>query len=362
MLVSDVHLDAPFTWAQPHVARARRLALRGALQRAVEAACEERADAFLVAGDLYEHERFAPDTADFLRTLFCSVDMPVYLAPGNHDWFGPQSLYQQVDWPANVTVFSDDRLTPVELAEGFTLWGAAHRAPANTDGFLDHFSVDRGGVHVGLFHGSEQGEFSWQESGKVPHAPFRAEQIPQAGLHHALVGHFHKPAFGPWHTYPGNPDPLSFGEVGERGAVLVDVDAGGGVERRCIPVAVTSLHDLTVDLTGVTNASEARGRVSEAIAGLRGIVRVTAVGEIGPAVDLRERELLELGSHLEAFVPRLARLKVAYDVEALMGEPTVRGQFVRDVSEADLDDETRRRVLVTGLRALDGRADDLEVI
>ena len=77
---------------------------------------------------------------------------------------------------------------------------------------------------------------------------------------------------------------------------------------------------------------------------------------------LRLRDLLELGSHLEAFVPRLARLKVAYDVEALMGEPTVRGQFVRDVSEADLDDETRRRVLVTGLRALDGRADDLEVI
>ena len=50
----------------------------------------------------------------------------------------------------------------------------------------------------------------------------------------------------------------------------------------------------------------------------------------------------------------------AYDIEALRRERTVRGQFVRDVlAAADLDDEQRRRVLVTGLRALDGR-DDLD--
>ena len=37
-------------------------------------------------------------------------------------------------------------------------------------------------------------------------------------------------------------------------------------------------------------------------------------------------------------------------------EPTVRGQFVRDVQGADLDEEERRRVLLVGLRALEGQA------
>jgi hypothetical protein len=43
-------------------------------------------------------------------------------------------------------------------------------------------------------------------------------------------------------------------------------------------------------------------------------------------------------------------------------EQTVRGQFVRDVrADPTLTDDQRRRVLVTGLRALDGRTDELDV-
>jgi hypothetical protein len=38
----------------------------------------------------------------------------------------------------------------------------------------------------------------------------------------------------------------------------------------------------------------------------------------------------------------------------------VRGEFVRDASESIEDPELRRRVLLTGLRALEGRT-DLEV-
>jgi DNA repair protein SbcD/Mre11 len=60
-------------------------------------------------------------------------------------------------------------------------------------------------------------------------------------------------------------------------------------------------------------------------------------------------------------VPRMGRLTVAYDFDALVAEPTVRGQFAKDVLASDLDEDTKRRVLVTGLRALDGRSADLEV-
>jgi len=58
----------------------------------------------------------------------------------------------------------------------------------------------------------------------------------------------------------------------------------------------------------------------------------------------------------------LGRISVAYDFVMLAEERTVRGQFVRSVQVAsELDDDERRRVLITGLRALDGRTDELEV-
>lgn len=359
LLFADLHLDAPFAWAGPELARARRRAVRACLTRIVDLATALRVDAVCCAGDLYEQSRFSPDTMAFLRAGLAALHpMPVLLAPGNHDWLGPRSLYRQVSWTDNVHVFAEPVLRPVELADGFTIWGAAHCAPANTPGFLDGgFRVDRSGVHIGLFHGSEQGDFGRQEEGKVPHAPFRATQIPAAGLQHALVGHFHTPRDADHHTYPGNPEPLTFGERGERGAVLVTVDPTGAVTRERHRVAVTTVGDVEVDLTGVAHADEVRARVAAALVDEAGTVRVTLTGEVSPNVEVDLADLVGVAPHLDAVVPRLGRVEVAYDYDQLAAEQTVRGQFVRDVQAADLEPGQRRRVLVTGLRALSGRAD-----
>lgn len=363
VLFADLHLDTPFRWAPEGVARRRRQALRDTLDAIVELAQEVRADAICCGGDLYEHDRVAPDTGAVIREAFARVaPMPVFIAPGNHDWLGPQSLYALTDWTSNVHIFSDDRLQPYELTPGLILWGAAHRKPAGTKGFLDGFEVDlaRDGVHIALFHGSYRSGLPFEEDGKQLHAPFDADQIPAAGLHHALVGHFHKPADKEWHTYPGNPDPLTFGEEGERAAVVLEIGEGGSVGRERRLVARTELADVTVDVTGSASRQEIRGRVEAALEGLSGIGRVTLEGEVEPDVAVSLADLDGLGSHMEAIAFRLGRITVAYDVDAIAKETSVRGQFVQDVMAAGLDPEAERRVLITGLRALAGR-DDLEV-
>jgi DNA repair exonuclease SbcCD nuclease subunit len=359
LFFADLHLDAPFAWATTEAARARRRAVRDCLTQIVELADRLRVDAVCCGGDLYEQGRFTPDTMAFLRAAFAALDpVPVLLAPGNHDWLGPPSLYRQVSWTPNVHVFAEPVLRPYELADGLTVWGAAHCAPANTPGFFDQgFRVDRAGVHIGLFHGSEQGDFIHQGEGKIPHAPFRAEQIEEAGLKHALVGHFHTPRDAPHHTYPGNPEPLTFGERGERGAVLVTIGADGTVARERHRVSVSEVSDLEVDVTGVTHSGEIRDRVAAALADRKGTVRVTLIGEVPPEVEVVPGDLVDAAPHLDALMPRTGRLGVAYDYDELATEQTVRGQFVRDVRAADLDPEQRRKVLVTGLRALAGRTD-----
>jgi len=363
MLFSDLHLDTPFRWAGPELGRARRNALRETLRTIVALAGAQHVDALLCGGDLYEQERFNPDTTSFLAEVFGQVDVPVYLAPGNHDWYGPESLYRLASWSPNVHVFTEDHLMPVTLAEGVTLWGAAHRAPANTDGFLEGgFTVDRAGVNLALFHGSETAALGFQEGGKAPHAPFGAEQIEAAGIDHALLGHFHCPRDAARHTYPGNPDPLNFGETGQRGAVLITVNDDGSIARERFTVSTSHVTSVDVDLSGVTSSTGVRDRVGEAVAELSGVVRVTLIGDVGPDVHVHLGDLTGVGPHLDALVPRLGPIGVTYDFEALAAEQTVRGRFVRDVQgSTSLDEDTRRRVLVTGLRALDGRIAELEV-
>jgi len=357
---ADLHLDAPFAWARPETARLRRRNRRETLTRILELAAAEQVDAVLCAGDLFEHERFSADLLEFLRASFARTDRRIFLAPGNHDWYSDRSPYALVEWPANVHVFTEGRFTPVDLAAGLTLWGAAHRAPANTGDLFSDFRVDRPGVHIAVAHASESGALPFQESGKQPHAPFEAGEIAASGLAHAFLGHYHVARDGDRHTYPGNPDPLEFGESPGRGVVLATVSEDGAVTRERRNVAVSEVHDIEVALDGCEHSDDVRARLEAALAGLAGSVRATLVGELGPRVEVDVRDLRTLGAHLDGFLLNPGKLRVGYDLEEIAAQPTVRGQFVRDAGEL-ADEERRRRVMLTGLRALDGRR-DLEVV
>ena len=360
VVFSDLHLDAAFAWVGhgSQVARLRREALRSTLRRILDLAWAERADAVLCAGDLYEHDRYTPDTAAFLRACFDKAyPLRIFISPGNHDYYGPDSIYSTIGWSPNVRVFSESRLEPITLDHGFTLWGAAHKTPTGTPGFLESFKVDRGGVNIALFHGSELGSLPDQGAGKSAHAPFREQDVEKSGLSHAFVGHYHCPRDAAFHTYPGNPDPLSFGETGPRGAVVATVLETGSIERSRRRVAVTQLHEVTLDVTGCSTRQEIRDLLAGRLANLRGASRVLVQGELAREVDLSESDLLGVTTDLDAYLIQFGRLEPAQDLASLASEPTVRGRFVKDVLASELAEDERRRVIAVGLRALEGRSD-----
>ena len=362
---ADLHLDSAFAWcgATGNAARDRRHALRETLLAITSLTRTVNADALFCAGDLYEHDRVTPDTAAFLRQTFAKLDpIHVYIAPGNHDFYGPQSLYATCEWSSNVHIFREPRLQQVPLTDGITLWGAAHRAPANTPNFLDGFRIEGDAVHVALFHGAERSWLAEQGQGKQPHPPFDAIDIENAGLHHAFLGHYHRPKEAERHTYSGNPDPLQFGEDGERGPVVASISPDGSVERKRHCVAITQVHDLTLDVTGCKSQQDARNRLAELVDGRSGVARLTVQGELDQPVNLPESVLRSvLDESFDAFQVRTGDLRPGYNIDEIRQEPTVRGQFVNDVLEAQLPPDEERRVLISGLRALGGR-DDLEVL
>ena len=141
--------------------------------------------------------------------------------------------------------------------------------------------------------------------------------------------------------------------------MLASIADDGTVTRDRRSVAVSQVHDLTVTLDGCHHLDDVRQRIAMAIAPLGGSVRVTLSGEVASELPVDLRALTELGAHLDGFVVRSAALLPSYDLEAIHAEGTVRGQFARDTLDIT-DEERRRKVLITGLRALEGRA-DLEV-
>ena len=356
VLFSDLHLDSPFQWAPPSLGRKLRLALRETLDRICRLALDQGADALLCAGDLYEQENFTPDTAEYLRSAFEALaPLRVFVAPGNHDWYGPTALYREVPWSPNVHVFDEARLSAVALDGQVTLWGAAHRAPANTADFLHGFHVDGAAVNLALFHGSEHGSLAAQENGKVPHAAFREDEIPAAGLRHAFVGHYHQPRNSQWLTYAGSPQPLAFGK--SSGSAVIVEFTDGKIHRKRVDVSSIAFHDIHLDVSGAASTSEILARARDAVSQLHGVARVTVSGRLASAVDLKLDDIRAVPTELDALVVRTNNVVADYDFDALAEEQTVRGQFVRDVRNSDLAVDETQRVLVVGLRALDGRTD-----
>jgi hypothetical protein len=177
-----------------------------------------------------------------------------------------------------------------------------------------------------------------------------------------MLGHYHSPRDEARFTYPGNPEPLTFGESGNRGAVIITVAGDGSATLDRRRVAVTDVADLDVDLTGCTSKQEIRARVAGVLANRRGYARVQLNGELGRDIDIQALDFDDLKLGLDAPPSiRFGVYSVAYNLAELSQEPTVKGQFIRDVQSSGLPVDERQRIIITGLRALDGRT-DLEVI
>src|SRR5512144_2455633 len=91
---SDIHLDTSFAGSglPSRLGDRKREAIRSTFKRILEDARREGADVVMIAGDLFEQDHVTPDTIEFLKQQFeNAAPAAVFIAPGNHDPFVPQS-------------------------------------------------------------------------------------------------------------------------------------------------------------------------------------------------------------------------------------------------------------------------------
>ncbi len=366
--LADLHLERSFAQmgCLGELARRRRQGLREALRQAGDTARERGCGAVTIGGDLFEHERVGAETGRFLAETFASwTPIRVLIAPGNHDPLVPDSIYLRTGWPDNVHLFREQRLRPLRLAAGLTVWGLGHHEPAWTGDPLDGGprrdpEASAAGVHLALFHGAETGS---RPPGKGVHGPFTARHIHERGFALALCGHYHgrRIDLDTGLIYPGSPEPLALDEEGGRGPVLVEVEGPGRV--RVTPLDTNRWHAATLrcELSGVSSLTTAVDRVSAevltATAGLpleRTTLRVELSGEVpsSVAIDLFDWEAAVRDATGVAALRIRDLTSAALDLEALAREPTTRGAFVRTATAAlaAAGDAEERAVLRDALR------------
>ena len=156
---ADFHLDSPFSGLKPDAAARRRGEQRELLARLTDLAREREADLVLLSGDLLDGDLVFRETVQALARALGEIPCPVFLAPGNHDWYGPQSPYAALEWPGNVHLFTGPELGAVRLPElGCTVWGAAFCAPRQSASPLRGFHAPAEGVQLAVLGLPGQGD------------------------------------------------------------------------------------------------------------------------------------------------------------------------------------------------------------
>lgn len=231
---ADLHLDSPLralTGRDEELGRVVAGATRRALDRIVELCLEERVDALLVAGDLYDGGNASVHTVVALtRALnrLGSAGIPVYLVLGNHDAASP--LTRALELPANVHLFDGKGgrggavRTPCGRA---VVHGVSYRQRGTPGSLLPKYGAPHPDVwNLALLHTSLAGG-----DGHDPYAPCSLDELVAKGYDYWALGHIHKRAVhrerDPAVVMPGIPQGRHVNEAGAKSVTLVELDESG---------------------------------------------------------------------------------------------------------------------------------------
>ena len=316
---ADWHLDAPLLGKEE-----LKKALASVPEKLAVLCKEENCDLVLLAGDLFDGTP-SPEGIAALKKALSSMEVPVFITPGNHDYAVPGSIWLTEVWPSNVTVFTENQVKSFVLENlDCTIYGAAFTSmdcPALLQDFRANHTTHYG---IGIFHGDPTMVSS-------SYNPITQTQIRQSGLDYLALGHIHKAGSlvcgDTLCLWPGCPMGKDYGEPGEKGAYIVTLDMG--VTSKFVSLDTPRFYDLSLSV-----GRSARESLEQILppAGSMDYYRITLTGE---------SEKLDIPLLLGAFshIPHLEltdSTQPPVDVWKALGSDTLEGRFF-EMIKAQMD-------------------------
>ena len=232
---ADWHLDAPLLGHGP----ALRKALEAVPGQIFEVCRREQCDMVLISGDLFDGA-YTPRSYQIAYDVLKAMSVPVFIAPGNHDYCDANSPWLKEMWPENVHVFKSARVESVAVPQlNLRVYGAAFES-MDCEALLRGFSAQcQEDYAVGIFHGDPT-------QANSPYNPITKAQVQESGLDYLALGHIHKAdnfrAGKTLCAWPGSPIGKGYDEPGEKGVYVVSLEETASV--KFVPLDTPRFYDL----------------------------------------------------------------------------------------------------------------------
>jgi DNA repair exonuclease SbcCD nuclease subunit len=358
----DLHLDSAFCSSDVLTAESRREAQRKTFARIMGLASSEKCDIVLIAGDLFDGRYVTPETEKFVKDIFEHAEMPVVIAPGNHDPYSDGSFYK-TELPEGVYVFTSNELQRYDFDElDLSVYGYAFTSSVLGNSPLASVGSEPREKRYSVLcaHGDLDSPIS-------RYCPLTEGDISSMDIDYAALGHIHNRIDGTGRArYCGFPQGRSFDELHDGGVNIVEIDEKGElkVERRIVSIEKYEIAEVYLDgsedRAGII--SKIRAAAISASDGKNTHLRLVLTGsadeESLPSDDSITEELKNIENILSADIKN-ATLPVA-DASELRADVSIRGALYNALYSGLVDEDPAVRAktalaLRIGLSAIEGK-------
>lgn len=261
---SDLHIDSPFKGLAsqiPSLTERLRESTFQAFQNIVKLAMDEKVDAVLIAGDIFDGaDRSLQAQLKFRRGLLelSQKGIPSFIVHGNHD--PSNSWSHTLDWPEGTTVFPGNKVERFPVTrDGKTLawvYGISYPQKEVNENLALKFKKDQDqGFAVGLLH-ANVGQYPGHDN----YAPCNLQDLISTHFDYWALGHVHEFKIlrenNPSIVYSGNTQARHLRETGPKGCCLVTLNANAPANIRFVPTDVVSYRSASVDVSGTSSINE----------------------------------------------------------------------------------------------------------
>ena len=355
----DIHLGLQFNNVSFNREKAmlRRRELWSTFEGIVNYTKENSIDFLLIAGDLFEEKYFTLGDIKRVRDILSNIEeVKVIISAGNHDYFYEKSLYNRVEWSPNVFIFRGNGLEKIEFPDLNTIiYGYSwDRVEIRENNLFHDFNIeeDNDFNKILLIHGDI--------GTKSNYLPLNLSSLKKLDMDYIALGHIHKPEIiDDKIAYCGCPEPLDFGEIGDRGFIKGEINRGK-IEIDFVPFSKRRFWNKEIIINENMSYLDIINLFKEIHYGRKDMdfYRINLKGYIQNDIDVDSlfKSIKDEFYHLEIIDNTIPD----YDLDALENaySDSIIGGFIREMKDKGLDNPMVKDALYYGLGALlKGRVD-----
>lgn len=364
---SDIHLDSPYMGLIPEKSDERRQGLRTTFMRMMEYVRGSGINYVLISGDLFDIGYATNSTAELLIREFRNCpDTKFIIAPGKHDSYENNPLYNSERLPENCFIFSSDKLSRFDFEDDkLTVYGWAFMGDELVENPLyEKEADDISRINIVCGYADLDGEIDSRN------CPIATTDLKSFGADYYALGSRHEGSDfvtlgDSMYGYAGALESTGFDNPGMGGAKLVTVKYNNGelsIDAKNMSFGRIAFKEESIDVTGVNSGSEIINRISRLVSenkyGSETALKIKLFGSVEP------RFIVPKNIDNDAFglysFEIIDNTLPTYGVEGFKRDMTVKGEVYRTLRPMleSRDEEERliaARAFREALAALEGR-------